>query len=242
MIKVLEVEKKFGQKIVLKNFSLEVSKGETIALLGLSGSGKTTALKAICGLHLPDKGEIYVNDLLMTKDTLPVIRKHLGYVIQDGGLFPHLTARQNITVIASEARLEASELERRLIDLCRMTKIAPDLLERYPRELSGGQRQRIGIIRALILNPEIILMDEPMGALDPITRQELQIELKQICKDLQKSVVLVTHDLFEASFLADKILLLNEGQVIQQGTMEELTRDPANDFVVKFIQAQKHHL
>ena len=242
MIQLKHIGKSFGTKTVLKNFSLEVNKGETVALLGLSGSGKTTALKAICGLQLPDEGEIFIDGLQLNEKNLPAIRRKLGYVIQDGGLFPHLTARENITVVGEEANLDKTEIEKRINDLCRMTKIPVELLNHYPRELSGGQRQRIGIIRALFLNPSIILMDEPMGALDPITRKELQMELKLLFKSLGKSVVMVTHDIYEAMYLADKILLLSEGNVIQEGSMKDLIDRPVNSFVSTFIQAQQHHL
>lgn len=241
MIELRNIRKTFGTTTVLKDFSLHVEKGTTVALLGLSGSGKTTALKAMCGLHLPEEGEIKIDGLLMNKKNLPLIRRKLGYVIQDGGLFPHLSAKENITVVGEEAKLGALAIDSRIKELARMTKIPLELLDHYPRELSGGQRQRIGIMRALFLDPEIILMDEPMGALDPITRKELQTELKQLFKNLGKSVVMVTHDLYEAMYLADKILLLNDGSVVQEGTMNELISSPANAFVRKFIEAQQHH-
>ena len=242
MIQLEKIRKSFGNKTVLKEFSLHVKKGETVALLGLSGSGKTTALKAICGLQLPDEGVIKIDGHILNKEALPVIRRKLGYVIQDGGLFPHLTARENITVVGQEAKLDPSFIETRIQELARMTKIPVELLDHYPRELSGGQRQRIGIMRALFLDPEIILMDEPMGALDPITRKELQTELKLLFQNLGKSVVMVTHDLYEAMFLADRILLLNEGTVLQEGTMDELIKNPANEFVSTFIKAQQHNV
>lgn len=235
------ISKSFGKKIVLKNFSLEVNRGETVALLGLSGSGKTTALKAICGLHMPETGEIIVDGITLKSDTLKSIRSKMGYVIQDGGLFPHLTARQNITVVGEEAHLSKDEINGRIERLAKMTKIPLELMDRYPRELSGGQRQRIGIMRALFLDPQILLMDEPMGALDPITRKELQEELKVLFQTLEKTVVMVTHDLYEAMFLADRILLLKDGSVLQEGSMDDLLHRPANEFVTRFVKAQQHH-
>lgn len=241
MIHLQNISKSFGKKVVLKNFSLKVRKGETVALLGLSGSGKTTALKAICGLHVPDGGEIIIDGLTLKPETLRSIRSKMGYVIQDGGLFPHLTARQNITVVGEEANFNKEEINARIERLARMTKIPLDLMDRYPRELSGGQRQRIGIMRALFLDPEILLMDEPMGALDPITRKELQDELKILFQTLEKTVVMVTHDLFEAMYLADRILLLSEGSVLQEGSMDDLLHKPATEFVSQFVKAQQHH-
>jgi osmoprotectant transport system ATP-binding protein len=238
VISLKNISKNFGPKKILDDLSIHVSKGETLALIGLSGSGKTTALKIICGLHLPDNGSVLINQIPLNQENLPLIRRSLGYVIQDGGLFPHLTARANILLIGSEAGLNQDEIQKKIDELCRMTKILPELLEKYPRELSGGQRQRIGIMRALFLDPEILLLDEPMASLDPITRKELQNELKILFKRLNKTVVLVTHDLYEASFFADKILLLHQGKIAQQGSMNELLEKPANSFVRDFVNAQ----
>lgn len=242
MINVQNITKIFGKKPVLKDLSFEVHKGQTLALLGLSGSGKTTALKIICGLHLPETGSVLINDVKLNSENLRKIRRNIGYVIQDGGLFPHLTARENITLIGKETGLTQIDIDQRIIELAQMAKIPLDLLKRYPRELSGGQRQRIGIMRALFLDPEILLLDEPLGALDPITRAELQTELRDLIKRLNKTVVLVTHDLYEAMYMADMILLLNQGTIVQAGTMKELLENPANEFVKTFVMAQKHHI
>jgi osmoprotectant transport system ATP-binding protein len=242
MIEVKNLSKSFSGKSVLRNFNLQVKRGQRIALLGLSGSGKTTALKLLCGLHLPDTGSIRVNELHVDPSNLPLLRKKIGYVIQDGGLFPHLTALENILLVAQEANHSSSETETRITELCQLTKISNDLLTRYPRQLSGGQRQRIGIMRALFLDPEILLLDEPMGALDPITRRQLQLELKELFSRLEKTVVLVTHDLNEAMFLADRIVLLNYGAIVQEGAMEDLLLRPADAFVELFVSAQKNHL
>jgi osmoprotectant transport system ATP-binding protein len=240
MIVIKEISKSFQGQRVLDQLSFQVERGQTLALLGLSGSGKTTALKTICGLHLPDQGHVEVDGERLTAANLERVRRKLGYVIQDGGLFPHLTARENIALVAREQRMPATQLEERLRELALMTKISMELLDRYPRELSGGQRQRIGIMRALLLNPEIMLLDEPMGALDPITRRELQLELKALFRELQKTVVLVTHDLHEATLLADQIILLSEGKVAQAGSMQDLLERPASDFVHRFVMAQDH--
>lgn len=242
MISVNNISKSFGTQKVLNSFSFSLPQGQSLALLGLSGSGKTTALKILCGLHLPDEGSVSVGGISLTADNLALIRRKIGYVIQDGGLFPHLTARENIHLVGNEAKFSKAAIDERLRELAQLTQISEQLLDKYPRELSGGQRQRIGIIRALFLDPEILLMDEPLGALDPITRRELQMELKGLFATLKKTVVLVTHDLFEATFLAQRIILLSEGRILQEGTMQELIRNPANDFVKTFVLAQKHNL
>lgn len=240
MIRVQSVTKTFGKLTILKNISFEVAPGQTKALLGLSGSGKTTALKIVCGLHLPDSGTVEIDGKELTDENLLSLRRKLGYVIQDGGLFPHLTARENISLLGEEVKLSAEKIRSRIEELADLVKIPLEYLDRYPRELSGGQRQRIGIMRAMLLDPPILLMDEPMGALDPITRQDLQSELKEIFSRLKKSVLIVTHDLFEAGFLSDSILLLSEGELIQEGPMEELIQSPANDFVKLFVGSQTH--
>lgn len=238
MIQMRSVSKVLGGHNVLRDLSFKVLPGETKALLGLSGSGKTTALKLVCGLHFPDAGEVMIQDHALSLTTLNDIRRNIGYVIQDGGLFPHLTAHENISLVGREAGWSAEKISARVNELASLVKINPDFLGRYPRELSGGQRQRIGIMRAMLLNPPILLLDEPMGALDPITRHDLQIELKDIFSRLSKTVLLVTHDLFEAGFLADSILLLESGALIQEGPLEELIKRPANDFVKKFVSSQ----
>jgi osmoprotectant transport system ATP-binding protein len=238
MIVVDKVAKRLGGQLVLKELSFEVAGGQTVALLGLSGSGKTTALKIVCGLHLPDSGEVRINGEVLKRENVSQLRQQMGYVIQDGGLFPHLTASGNLELVGREARLSPRALQERIMELAALVRIEPGILKRYPRELSGGQRQRIGIMRAMLLDPAILLLDEPMGALDPITRSELQQELKEIFQRLRKSVLLVTHDLHEAGFLADKILLLNSGLLEQAGSMEELVTGPATEFVRKFVSSQ----
>lgn len=210
-----------------------------MALLGLSGSGKTTALKLVCGLCFPEQGTVQVRGETLTAESLSDLRKQMGYVIQDGGLFPHLTVYGNLRLVAEEAGWNEIRTRARVKELAAMTKLSESLLDRYPREISGGQRQRVGIMRALLLDPPILLLDEPMGALDPITRCELQKELKELFGKLAKTVLLVTHDLFEAGFLAERILLLNQGRIAQEGSMRELVESPTNDFVRLFVNAQQ---
>lgn len=224
---------------MLSKLSFSVPEGASVALLGLSGSGKTTALKLICGLLKPDEGSVLVEGRNLGSAELLAVRRRMGYVIQDGGLFPHLSAFGNLALVGRELGWTEERILARAKELADMTQIPFSALSRYPRELSGGQRQRVGIMRALLLDPPILLLDEPLGALDPITRSELQDELKSLFTSLRKTVVLVTHDLFEAGFLAESILLLNRGQIAQCGTMEKLLKNPADDFVRRFVRAQR---
>lgn len=239
MISLQRVTKKYHGTPVLADLSLEVAEGETVALLGLSGSGKTTALKLVCGLAFPDQGEVSVQGLRVSVAHLPEVRARIGYVAQNGGLFPHLTAAENIALAGQPAGWDAARVRARTEELATLTQIPRELLDRYPGQLSGGQRQRIGIMRALLRDPPVLLLDEPMGALDPITRSELQDELKQLFARLQKTVLLVTHDLFEAGHLARRILLLNHGRIAQTGSMAELMQSPADPFVRQFVNSQR---
>lgn len=242
MIKLINVTKNFGHTPILINLSLTVPDGESYALLGLSGSGKTTVLKLICGLHIPDSGEVYLQNLKVSKDSLTQVRAQIGYVIQDGGLFPHMTVFQNLSIVGKEAGWDLIKIQNRIDELINLTKLSSSLLNHYPSQLSGGQKQRVGIIRALMLDPPVLLLDEPLGALDPITRSELQVEIRDLCRRLHKTVLLVTHDLFEAGYLADKILLLNHGQIVQAGTLKELINFPADEFVQKFVDSHRQKM
>lgn len=239
MIEVKNITKNFNGAPVLKNLSFSIESGKVLGLLGLSGSGKTTALKIICGLHQPQSGEIFLNKEKVSLKNLTQLRKQIGYVIQDGGLFPHLTAKQNIELVANEAKMPIKEFNQRLEELLVLCKFSPSLIGKYPKNLSGGQRQRVGIMRALLLKPKILLLDEPMGALDPITRFSMQNELKDLFTKVGCSVLLVTHDLNEAGYLCDEIILLNAGVIEQQGTMNELLANPLSDFVSTFTRSQR---
>lgn len=238
MIRMNNVTKRLNGVNILTNLSFEVKQGETVALLGLSGSGKTTALKLICGLHFPDSGHVSVNGEELKPGHLRTIRQKIGYVIQDGGLFPHLTAYANLALVGREAGYSDQEIATRVEELATMSKISTGALSRYPREISGGQRQRIGIMRALFLEPPILLLDEPFGGLDPITRSSLQEDLKELFQKMGKTVLLVTHDLFEAGYFAKRILLLNKGRIAQAGAMRDLVQNPADEFVKLFISSQ----
>lgn len=238
MLVIRNLHKALGNRPILQGFHLEVQSGESVALLGLSGSGKTTVLKSICGLLLPDRGEVSIDGIVMDESTRSQLRRELGYVVQDGGLFPHLTLQENLGLVGREAGMSEQDILKKTEELAQLTQLQFDLLKRYPREVSGGQRQRVGLMRALFLDPSYLLMDEPLGALDPITRSELQFELKEMFRRLKKTVVLVTHDLFEARELGDRLILLNEGLIVQEGKMDDLLRSPANDFVKRFVSAQ----
>jgi osmoprotectant transport system ATP-binding protein len=168
----------------------------------------------------------------------PRLRPRMGYVVQGGGLFPHLDARANATLMARHLALPRERIERRLAELAQLVQLPPDLLARYPAQLSGGQAQRVALIRALLLDPELLLLDEPLGALDPLIRSDLQLELREIFRVLRKTVVLVTHDLAEAAFFADRIALLRDGALLQTGTLAELLEKPADPYVMRFVRAQ----
>ena len=222
----------------LEPVSLRVGKGQTTALIGQSGCGKSTLLRIIVGLITPDSGTVTLDGERVTPENIERIRQRMGYVIQDGGLFPHLTARENIMLLARHLRREG-EAEKWLNELLALTQLPPESLARYPLELSGGQRQRVSLLRALVLKPAIVLLDEPMGALDPMVRSDLQEDLKRIFTTLGQSVVLVTHDLTEAAFFSDEIVLMRDGRVMQRGTFTDLVRRPTNAFVTRFVNAQR---
>jgi osmoprotectant transport system ATP-binding protein len=186
-----------------------------------------------------DRGTITVDNELLSNSNVSSIRKRMGYVIQDGGLFPHLTARENLTLMPIYSGWNYENISKRIYELTNLTSFSNDGLERYPAELSGGQKQRVSLMRALMLNPEFLLFDEPLGALDPLIRFDLQNDLKEIFKTLKKTVILVTHDLNEAVFFGDKILLMMEGTLIQQGTITDFINSPADPFVTKFIKSQR---
>jgi osmoprotectant transport system ATP-binding protein len=239
MIALDGVSKRLGGKLVLAPTSLSVAPKTTIALLGPSGCGKSTLLRVIVGLITPDAGTVQVTGELVTAASAPAIRRRIGYVIQDGGLFPHLTAGENAALMAHHLGWEAPRIRARLSELCELVRLDAALLGRYPVELSGGQRQRVGLMRGLLLNPDLLLLDEPMGALDPLVRSRLQEDLKGIFATLKKTVVLVTHDLGEAAYLAEEVVLLREGHILQRGALRDLATRPADPFVSSFLEAQR---
>lgn len=239
MIELRGVSKTYGDHQALAPVDLRFQDGKTTVLIGPSGCGKSTILRLIIGLIRPDQGEIVIDGHVLTAENMVMRRRGMGYVIQEGGLFPHLTAEQNVWLMQRHLGEEVKDCVRRVTELAKLTRFPDDALTKYPGELSGGQRQRVSLMRALALDPPILLLDEPLGALDPIVRNELQTELKQIFESLRKTVVLVTHDMGEAAYLGDSIVLLKEGEIVQQGTLDDFKSRPASEFVTQFLNAQR---
>jgi osmoprotectant transport system ATP-binding protein len=241
------VTKAFGTRTVIRETSLEIAKGERLALIGPSGCGKSTLLRMILGLVVPDSGVVRVGDVTVTDATARSVRRRVGYVIQDGGLFPHLTAEENITLVSrlngngsgNRHDRDPAKLRARVKELAELARLPEALLARYPLALSGGERQRVGLMRALMLDPDVLLLDEPLGALDPIVRARLQEDLRDAFRKLEKCVLVVTHDMAEAAYLADAICVMRDGQVLQRGTMKDLVDAPAHPFVAEFVGAQR---
>jgi osmoprotectant transport system ATP-binding protein len=239
MISLVGVRKSYGGAVVLAPTSLEVGEGERIAVVGPSGSGKSTLLRSIVGIVVPDGGAVTIGGTPMTPATAPSLRLRMGYVIQDGGLFPHLPADANVTLVARRRGWSRERVEARVGELARLVGVGRPLLARYPLQMSGGERQRVGLMRALMLDPDVLLLDEPMGALDPMVRARLQDELRAIMDVLAKTVVLVTHDMYEAAMFGHRILVMREGRAIQVGTLQDLLERPADPFVAEFLGAQR---
>jgi len=235
-LKFSAVLKRFGTFVAVDRVTFEVPAGRCVALLGPSGCGKSTLLRLALGLLRPDEGTVRIG----SQDTSdPGMRSRIGYVIQDGGLFPHLTATQNLGLKARDLGWPTARIGRRIAEVLETTRFPAELLTRYPLELSGGQRQRVGLMRALMLDPQVLLLDEPLAALDPVVRAGLQEELRRIFRALRKTVVFVTHDLVEAAYIADEIVLLRAGRVAQQGRWRDLNDEPRDEFVREFVRAQR---
>ncbi|HTD15378.1 MAG TPA: ATP-binding cassette domain-containing protein, partial [Chthoniobacterales bacterium] len=239
MIELKSVSKSFGTMVALHETDLCLEAGKTTALIGPSGCGKSTILRLIIGLLEPTTGTITIEGHRVSATEILSLRRRIGYVIQEGGLFAHLTAGQNVLLMAKHLKRPLGEMRTRLGELCELTHFPENALSRYPVELSGGQRQRVSLMRALMLQPSVLLLDEPLGALDPMVRTRLQEDLKEIFQSLQQTTLLVTHDMAEAGFLASHIVLLNEGRVVQSGTLDDLRTRPASDFVGDFLHAQR---
>ena len=239
LVQLLGVSKSFADAPAVHAIDLSIERGKTTVLIGPSGCGKSTLLRLIIGLLQPDSGEIQFDGAKLGLDKIDIVRRRIGYVIQEGGLFPHLTARANVLLMARHLGRDRNETRARLSELCGLTRFPEALLDRYPLELSGGQRQRVSLMRALMLSPELLLLDEPLGALDPLVRAALQKDLKEIFARLQQTALLVTHDLAEAAYLGDEIVLMHEGRIVQQGSITDLQQNPASEFVSEFINAQR---
>ena len=236
MIKFEKVSKSYKDKKVLQNVSFEIEAGTITSIIGESGCGKTTTLKMINRLIEPTQGKITIKDQDIKKTNPIKLRRKIGYVIQQTGLFPHMTVRENIELISKLEKKNPKKIKERTLEMMEMVALNPDeFLDRYPSELSGGQQQRIGIARAFATDPEIILMDEPFSALDPMTRVSLQDELIRLQDKFHKTIVFVTHDMDEAIKISDKIAIMEQGNLIQYDTPEMILKHPANDFVKNFV-------
>lgn len=237
MIQFRHVVKDFENQSALQGIDLTIATGSTHVILGPSGCGKSTLARLAAGILTPTRGEVLVQGLNLWAQPLAKRAQLVGFMNQEGGLFPHLTCEQNVLL-----PLQIHAVPRpadRCAELCALVGLSSEMLRRFPRQVSGGQRQRVSLMRALALDPSIIILDEPMGALDPIVRRDLQVQLKAIFSELKKTVLFVTHDIAEAAFLADTVTLMNDGQIVQTGTLCDLIREPRDAFVAKFMAAQK---
>ena len=239
MIRFEGVTKEFSSKgaPALDSLTLDVHTGETLCLLGTSGSGKTTALKLVNRLLAPTRGRVLVGGEDVTAADPIRLRRRIGYVVQSGALFPHLTAAGNVGLLCAIEGRDASATARRVDELLALVRLPPERFRgRYPCELSGGERQRVGVARALALDPGVVLMDEPFGAVDPIVRAELQDEFLELRDRVSKTILLVTHDVHEAFRLGHRVALLHEGRLVQVGPPHELQERPRSSFVTEFIR------
>lgn len=231
------ISKGYGNKQILQDFNLQIAKEEFLVLIGTSGCGKTTVLKLINGLLSSDQGKMIVHDDDVAQCDGTLLRRNIGYVIQGIGLFPHLSVRENMAyVLTLDKQHTRDAIAKRISELMEIMQLEHELLDRYPSELSGGQKQRVGIARALAAAPSILLMDEPFGAVDEITRRALQKQLQQLHQRMHMTIVFVTHDIKEALRLGTRILVMDQGVIVQDATPEELRNNPATDFVKQLIQ------
>ena len=239
VFELLAATRRFTGTAALGPIDLSIGEASTTALIGPSGAGKSTLIRMLNGLVLPDGGEVRFRGRSLASQDLNEVRRQIGYVIQGGGLFPHLDAKANVALVARFLGWDEARIDRRIAELAALAHLPAELLSRFPSQLSGGQAQRVSLLRALLLDPAVLLLDEPLGALDPITRFELQRDLREAFTRLRKTVVIVTHDLAEAGFLAGRIVLLRDGKIAQDGSAEELVRAPADAFVERFVKAQR---
>jgi osmoprotectant transport system ATP-binding protein len=242
MFELVGASKSYGATVALRRVDLTIERGRTTVLIGPSGCGKSTLLRLMIGLIEPDGGAVRFEGAELSAANIRDVRRKMGYVIQDGGLFPHLTARGNVALLARHLGWSPQRVAARIEELAELTQFPLDGLDRYPVQLSGGQRQRVSLMRGLMLDPHALLLDEPLGALDPMIRSELQTDLRRIFQALGKTVVMVTHDIGEAGFFGDTIALMRAGAIVQQGSLEEFVRSPADPFVTQFINAQRSPL
>ncbi len=239
MISIASISKQYGDRAVLRDVSLRLEAAKTHVLLGASGCGKTTLLRIVAGIISADSGEVAIDgERIRVADPCPLAHK-LGYMTQEGGLFPHLRADENVTLAARVRGMSKRDQADRLEELRALVGIDRAQLLHYPAELSGGQRQRVALMRALFLRPQYLLLDEPMAALDPLIRHELQETLRRVFGALRTTVLMVTHDVGEAAYFGDSITLFFEGHVLQHGTFRDLVHRPAHPHVLSFLRAQR---
>ena len=242
MFELRGATKRFGDITAVHPMDLEIEEGKTTVFIGPSGCGKSTTLRMLIGLLQPDDGEVRFDGEPLAEERMLEMRRRMGYVIQGGGLFPHLTADENIRMMPQHLGWDEARIDQKIAEFIEITHFPKEGLDRYPIELSGGQQQRVSLMRALMLDPEVVLMDEPLGALDPLIRADLQEELKSVFNRLGKTVVIVTHDMDEAAFFGHQIVLMRDGRVVQAGSLQELLESPADPFVTEFIRAQRSTL
>lgn len=234
-----DISKQFNGNSAVSRLTIAFPTNRTCVLLGTSGCGKSTLLRLMLGLTPPTTGKVYFEGRVLSPSIVAQVRQRVGYVVQGGGLFPHLSAADNVKLVSRYLRWDAHRVDKRLTELAELTQLPREALTRTPNQLSGGQQQRVALMRALMLDPPTLLLDEPLGALDPIIRNDLQEELKKIIHRLNKTVVMVTHDLNEAAYFADEIILLEKGTIVQRGSINDLICSPATDFVRRFVNAQR---
>lgn len=236
LIEFKDIVKKYRNKTIIKPFSIDIEAGQLVVFIGPSGCGKTTLLKMINKLIQPSAGKILVNGKDISDIDAIELRRNIGYVIQNTGLFPHMSIRENLELIPKLKGEDTEKISKKTEELLHVVGLNPrEFLDRFPKELSGGQQQRVGVARAFSTDSDIILMDEPFSALDPVTRNSLQDELVQMQKELNKTIIFVTHDMDEAIKIADKICILKDGNILQYDTPENILKNPANEFVEGFI-------
>jgi len=233
------VTRRYGNVAAVDSVTLNFAAGSVTALVGSSGSGKSTLLRLLLGLEWPDQGKIIFNNATVGPHNVVAIRRACGYVIQSGSLFPHLSAAANLALLPRYLGWTQTAIDARIRELATLVNLDAPMLARYPDELSGGQRQRVALMRALMIDPPVLLLDEPLGALDPIIRHQLQDELLKIFSAIAKTVIVVTHDLAEAAFLAPRLILMRSGRVVQDGSLQDFRECPADDFVSRFVAAQR---
>ena len=242
MIKATKLVKRFGTSLAVNDISFEVKEGENLVLLGTSGCGKTTTLRMINRLIEPDSGTIYLNGSDIRQQQPEELRRGIGYVLQGHGLFPHYTVAENIAIVPRLLKWDKLAIRKRADELFQKLNLDPSLADKFPSALSGGQQQRVGLARSLMVNPPVLLMDEPFGALDNITRINIRREFRALDELVKKTIVMVTHDVQEAFEMGDRICLMDKGEIKQIGTPEELLFKPANDFVTHFFNEQQLQL